>query len=62
MLKNSPHNAKSIATDQWDRNYPRKLAVYPVPDQENNKYWPKVGRVDDLKGEIELNCCEWKFD
>jgi len=48
VLKNSPHNAKTIATDRWDRNYPRKLAVYPYPGQELNKFWPTISRIDDL--------------
>ncbi len=55
-LKNAPHTALSIASDDWDHSYSRQIAAYPVPSLQNNKYWPPVGRVDHAYGDRNLQC------
>src|SRR5213075_2637217 len=30
LLKNAPHTAEVVATDKWDRPYPREAAAFPA--------------------------------
>ncbi len=55
-LRNAPHTAKMIATEQWSHPYSRECAVYPVPSLVRNKYWPPVRRVDQAWGDRNLVC------
>tara|TARA_Y100001960_G_scaffold308349_1_gene365581 strand:- start:216 stop:1061 length:846 start_codon:yes stop_codon:yes gene_type:complete len=54
-LKNAPHTAEVIAAE-WDRPYSREQAVYPVKDLGAHKFWPSVGRIDDVYGDRNLIC------
>ena len=56
MLKNAPHTARHVTGDSWEHSYSRQLAAYPVKDLEDNKYWPPVGRVDNVYGDRNLMC------
>ncbi|KAK8793521.1 hypothetical protein WA158_004880, partial [Blastocystis sp. Blastoise] len=53
-LKNAPHTARAIASDKWDHPYSRNLAAYPSPEAIDNKFWPAVGRVDNVYGDRHL--------
>jgi glycine dehydrogenase len=55
-LKHAPHTAASITDDDWDRPYSREIAVFPVPSLKRGKYWPSVGRVDNVHGDRNLFC------
>jgi glycine dehydrogenase len=55
-LKHAPHTAASIADDDWDRPYSREIAVFPAPSLKRGKYWPSVGRVDNVHGDRNLFC------
>jgi glycine dehydrogenase len=55
-LRHAPHTSEDVATDQWDRPYPRELAGYPLPGMEGSKYWPPVGRIDSVHGDRNLVC------
>jgi glycine dehydrogenase len=55
-LKNAPHTAESIADDQWDRPYSRKKAAFPAPWLPAHKFWPAVGRIDNVYGDRHLVC------
>jgi glycine dehydrogenase len=55
-LKNSPHTAQSLFSSDWTSTYSRELAAYPVPRLKQNKYWPPVGRVDNVHGDRNLFC------
>ncbi len=55
-LRHAPHTAEDVATDQWDRPYPRELAGYALPGMEGSKYWPPVGRIDSVHGDRNLVC------
>ena len=40
---------------EWDRGYSRELAAFPTgPDPD--KYWPPVGRIDNVYGDRHLVC------
>ena len=56
LLKNAPHPAIILTTEIWDRPYSRERAVYPVPGLKEHKFWPAVGRVDNVHGDRNLVC------
>ena len=55
-LRGAPHTADDIASDTWDRAYPRELAAYPLAHLRTTKYWPPVGRIDAAHGDRNLVC------
>ena len=55
-LKNAPHTAPSLLGAQWSRPYPRELGAFPLPGLRASKYWPPVGRVDNVWGDRNLFC------
>ncbi|MDH0304610.1 MULTISPECIES: aminomethyl-transferring glycine dehydrogenase [unclassified Pseudomonas] len=54
-LKNAPHTAAELA-GEWTHGYSREQAVYPLPSLVQSKYWPPVGRVDNVFGDRNLVC------
>jgi glycine dehydrogenase len=56
VLKNAPHTAEIVSGDEWDRPYSREEAAYPAPWVRENKFWPFVGRVDNVYGDRNLFC------
>ncbi|MBD8622677.1 aminomethyl-transferring glycine dehydrogenase [Pseudomonas sp. CFBP 13727] len=54
-LKNAPHTAAELV-GEWSHAYSREQAVYPLPTLQENKYWPPVGRVDNVFGDRNLVC------
>lgn len=58
-LKNAPHTALEIASDNWKHPYSRQMAAYPVEGLKDNKFWPPVARVDNAYGDRNFVCaCE----
>ena len=55
-LKNAPHTAMQIASDNWVYPYTRNKAAYPSKHQKNHKYWPPVSRIDNAYGDRNLVC------
>ena len=55
-LHNAPHTADMISTNDWQHAYDRELAAYPLASLRDNKYWPPVGRVDNVFGDRNLVC------
>jgi len=55
-LKFAPHTAEVLTSDNWDRQYSRETAAYPLPSLRKNKYWPTVGRADNVYGDRNLMC------
>ena len=55
-LKNAPHTALAIAADKWDRPYSREQAAFPAPWTREHKFWPAVGRIDNVYGDRHLVC------
>ncbi len=56
LLKNAPHTADMVAADNWDRPYPRESAVFPVKSLRDYKFWPAVGRIDNVFGDRNPVC------
>ena len=55
-LKHAPHTAAMLLVADWKHAYSRELAAYPVPGLRAQKYWPPVGRADNVYGDRNLNC------
>ncbi|MEE9118934.1 MAG: aminotransferase class V-fold PLP-dependent enzyme, partial [Calditrichia bacterium] len=56
VLKNAPHTAQEIASDNWNHPYSREQAAYPAEWLKESKFWPSVGRVDNAYGDRNLVC------
>ncbi len=56
VIKNAPHTAKSVITDDWNHAYSREKAVYPLKWVKDAKFWPSVARVDNAHGDRNLIC------
>ncbi|MEU5883829.1 aminomethyl-transferring glycine dehydrogenase [Spirillospora sp. NPDC047279] len=55
-LKNAPHTAASLITEDWKHPYAREEAAYPVPSLREGKYWSPVRRIDQAYGDRNLVC------
>jgi len=55
-LKNAPHTAEMVIADEWSHSYSREKAAFPVPRLRRHKFWPVVGRIDNVHGDRNLVC------
>ena len=55
-LKNAPHTAAMVISDNWNYPYSRETAAYPIEWTKQNKFWPSVSRVDNAYGDRNLVC------
>jgi glycine dehydrogenase len=55
-LKHAPHTAAVVTANEWTRGYSREQAAYPAPWTKASKFWPSVGRVDNVYGDRNLVC------
>ena len=55
-LKHAPHTAASLLGEAWDRPYSREVGGFPLATLKDVKYWPPVGRVDNVWGDRNLFC------
>jgi glycine dehydrogenase len=55
-LKQAPHTAEMIASDDWSLPYSRERAAFPADWTRSDKFWPTVRRVDDAFGDRNLIC------
>lgn len=56
VLKGAPHTADMLLSDKWNRPYSREKAAYPLQYVRANKFWPTVGRLDNVLGDRVLIC------
>nr|WP_319399340.1 aminomethyl-transferring glycine dehydrogenase [uncultured Carboxylicivirga sp.] len=56
VLKNAPHPAYKVVSDEWSHSYGREKAAYPLDWIRENKFWIDVARVDDAYGDRNLVC------
>ncbi|MFZ9360545.1 MAG: aminomethyl-transferring glycine dehydrogenase [Candidatus Nanopelagicales bacterium] len=54
-LRHAPHTAEELA-GEWNRQYSREKAVFPVSGLRGKKYWPPVNRIDGAYGDRNLIC------
>jgi glycine dehydrogenase len=55
-LKNAPHTAASLLVSDWTHPYSRELGAFPLAALRQAKYWPPIGRVDNVYGDRNLFC------
>ncbi|MDO8371987.1 MAG: aminomethyl-transferring glycine dehydrogenase [Polaromonas sp.] len=55
-LKHAPHTAASLMGEEWNRPYSREIGAFPLATLKDVKYWPPVGRVDNVYGDRNLFC------
>jgi glycine dehydrogenase len=55
-LKHAPHTTQALLGHTWAHPYSREQAAYPVAALRRAKYWPPVGRVDNVWGDRNLSC------
>lgn len=56
VLKNAPHTVYVTTSDHWTYSYGREKASFPLPWVRERKFWPSVGRVDNVYGDKNLVC------
>ena len=54
-LRHAPHTVEDLVAD-WTRKYPREQGCFPPGAFRIDKYWPPVGRVDNVFGDRNLVC------
>ncbi|MDP1579487.1 MAG: aminomethyl-transferring glycine dehydrogenase, partial [Candidatus Didemnitutus sp.] len=55
-LKHAPHTAAVVCGTEWNRPYSRETAAFPDQWTRAAKFWPAVGRVDNVYGDRNLVC------
>jgi glycine dehydrogenase len=55
LLKHAPHSP-DLLLGEWARPYSRDAAFFPLPWVRADKFWPPVGRVDNVHGDRHLVC------
>lgn len=56
VIRNAPHTAEALLATEWNHKYTREVAAYPATWVKTNKYWPPVGRVDNVYGDKNIVC------
>jgi glycine dehydrogenase len=56
VLKNAPHTADEVTSDEWTHPYSRQQAAFPLPYLRTGKFWPAVARIDNPYGDRNLIC------
>ncbi|MFB2532246.1 aminomethyl-transferring glycine dehydrogenase [Paracoccus sp. p3-h83] len=54
-LRHAPHTVEDLVAD-WNRAYSREQGCFPPGAFRVDKYWPPVGRVDNVWGDRNLTC------
>jgi glycine dehydrogenase len=55
-LKHAPHTAAVVCATEWPHPYSREQAAFPDSWTRASKFWPSVGRVDNVYGDRNLVC------
>jgi glycine dehydrogenase len=55
-LKHAPHTAAVVCATEWPHPYSRETAAFPDRFTRASKFWPAVGRVDNVYGDRNLVC------
>jgi glycine dehydrogenase len=55
-LKHAPHTAASLIKGDWPHPYSREVGAATLSKTQHAKYWPPVGRLDNVYGDRNLMC------
>ena len=50
------HTAESLLGAEWTKPYAREKAAFPLPYVRAAKFWPPVGRLNNVLGDRKLFC------
>ena len=56
VIKNAPHTAEMLISDDWNKPYTRSKAAFPMPEMSQDKYFTPVTKIDDAFGDRNLIC------
>jgi glycine dehydrogenase len=56
VLKNAPHTAEQVTRTEWTKPYSRERAAFPTAWTREQKFWPFVGRINNVLGDRNLIC------
>jgi len=56
LLRNAPHTHHLLLETPWKHPYTKEEAYFPLPGLREDKFWPPVGRVDNVQGDRVLIC------
>ena len=56
VLRAAPHTAEAVIADDWDHEYSREQAAFPVAGLRKDKYFSPVRRIDNAYGDRNLVC------
>ncbi|KAG2385885.1 hypothetical protein C9374_003034 [Naegleria lovaniensis] len=57
VLKNAPHTAEVVISNDWNRPYPREQAAFPTASTRDRKYFPTVSRLNEAYGDKQVCTC-----
>ena len=55
VLRQAPHSLQDLS-GVWTRKYTFEQAFFPLEVIRGDKFWPPVGRVDNVAGDRQLQC------
>ena len=55
LLHNAPHTHR-LLLEEWTLPYSKQQAFFPDNKQHDDKYWPPVGRIDNVYGDRHVLC------
>ncbi len=55
LLHHAPHTHR-LLLEKWTLPYSKQQAFFPNSDQHDDKYWPPVGRIDNVYGDRHVFC------
>jgi glycine dehydrogenase len=56
VVRNAPHTHHLLLKGDWSKPYTKEQAFFPLAALREDKYWPPVGRVDNVHGDRHLVC------
>ena len=56
ILRHAPYTVEAVAVDRWSHQFSRQQAAFPVESLKVDRYWPPVGRIDNVYGDRNLVC------
>jgi glycine dehydrogenase len=55
-ILNAPHTVNEVIADNWNHNYSREKAAFPLEYVKQAKFWPSVAKIDNTYGDRNLVC------
>jgi len=55
-LKNAPHPSEDLTDPNWEHQYSKEVAFYPLASLRLKKYWPPTARIDNVYGDRNPVC------